>query len=469
MNKYMCNVCGNIYDEEKEGKPWRELPDDWECSVCDSGKSMFEPDESPEHAAHADVKSAGTGRYLGDWERPADEREVHMADIHRMAETGESISEPMRAGECVNTLWDKVYIKGAQLAGIPLNEDVDVNVRTVIGPKAKHPMVIETPVYVTHMSYGALSKEAKLALAKGSADAKTAMCSGEGGILPESRDEAYKYVFEYVPNEYSVTDENLSRVDAIEIKVGQSAKPGMGGHLPAKKVTGEIAEIRGRPEGRDIVSPAHFKDISNRDDLRTKVTWLRERSGGKPIGIKFAAGHVEADLDVALYAEPDFITIDGRAGGTGSAPKFAKNTASVPTLFALYRARKFLDEKKSTDVSLLITGGLRVSSDFAKAFAMGADGVAIGTSAMMAIGCQQYRSCHTGKCPVGITSQNPDLRKRLDVDESAGRLANFLKVCTEELKGFARMTGNDDIKGVSVEDMCTADSEISSYTSIEHV
>jgi len=471
VSKYICNTCGNIYDEEKEGKNWQELPDDWECSVCESGKSLFDQDEPSPGTTPAGVKTVeiSTDRYLGEWERPSDEQEPHMADIHRMAETGESIPEPMRTNETVCTQWDNIYVKGAQLAKIPLNEDIDVNVQTVIGPKAKQPLVIETPLYVTHMSFGALSKEAKLALAKGSAAVKTAMCSGEGGILPESLAEAYRYVFEYVPNLYSVTDENLRRVDAIEIKIGQSAKPGMGGHLPARKVTREIAEIRGYPEGHDIISPAHFEDIANRDDLKRKIAWLRDRSGGKPIGIKLAAGNIEADLDVALYAEPDFITLDGRAGGTGSAPKFVKSAASVPTIFALYRARKFLDERKANDVSLLITGGLRVSSDFAKALAMGADAVAIGTAAMMAIGCQQYRSCHTGKCPVGISSHDPELRKRLDVEKSAERLTNFMKVCTEELRGFARMTGNDDVKGLSVKDLCTMNSEISEYTSIEHV
>ena len=154
------------------------------------------------------------------------------------------------------------------------------------GPAAKHPLIMETPIYVTHMSFGALSKEVKTALAKGSAAVKTAMGSGEGGILKESLDNAYKYIFEYVPNRYSVTDENLKKVGAIEIKIGQSSKPGMGGHLPAEKVTKEIAEIRGFPEGTDIVSPSHFDDIRNRDDLKRKVDWLREKSDGKPIGIK---------------------------------------------------------------------------------------------------------------------------------------------------------------------------------------
>jgi glutamate synthase domain-containing protein 2 len=319
------------------------------------------------------------------------------------------------------------------------------------------------------MSFGALSREVKIALAKGSAAVKTAMCSGEGGILEESMENAYKYIFEYVPNQYSITDDNLKKVDAIEIKIGQSAKPGMGGHLPAEKVTEEIAKIRGFPQGTDIVSPAHFEDINNKEDLKKKVQWLRDKSEGKPIGIKIAAGHIEDDLEVVLFAEPDFITIDGRPGATAAAPKFVKNSTSVPTIFALHRARKFLDKKGAKDVSLVITGGLRISSDFTKALALGANAIAIGTAALMACACQQYRLCDTGKCPVGVTTQDPELRKRLVMDISAKKLENFLRISTDELKEFARLTGYNDVHNLNIVDLCTTDSEISNYTDIKHV
>jgi len=280
---------------------------------------------------------------------------------------------------------------------------------------------------------------------------------------------SYKYIFEYVPNTYSVTEVNLKKVDAIEIKIGQSAKPGMGGHLPAEKVTKEIAKIRGFSEGTDIISPAHFEDIKNKDDLKNKVDWLRKTSDGKPIGIKFAAGNIEDDLDIALYAKPDFITIDGRPGATAAAPKFVKDTTSIPTIFALYRARKFLDKKGIHDISLIITGGLRISSDFAKALALGADAIAIGTAALMASACQQYRLCDTGKCPVGVTTQNLELRSRLQIGTSAKKLENYLRVSTEELRNFARLTGNLNIHDLSISDLCTTNSEISNYSEIKHV
>ncbi len=469
MAVYKCSVCDTVFDENKEGKKWDELGGDWNCHVCESGKSAWKKVE--EKVRSQDVSVGGTedaSESPDEYLKLEDELESHMADIHQMAETGKPIIEPMRTRKPVPS-WDEILIKGAQLAKLPLNREMPVNTQTVIGPKAKMPLVIETPVYVTHMSFGALSKEAKVSLATGSAAVKTAMCSGEGGILPESMERAHRYIFEYVPNQYSVTEENLQRVDAIEIKIGQSAKPGMGGHLPGNKVTREVAEVRGFQEGEDIISPAHFEEIKDRDGLKKKVDWLRDASGGKPIGIKFAAGNIEADLEVALYAQPDFITIDGRAGATGASPKFVKAATSVPSMFALYRAQKFLKEKGAEDVSLVITGGLRVSSDFVKALALGADAIAIGTSALMAIGCQQYRICDTGKCPKGITTQDSELRSRINIEEAAKGLENFLKASTEELEDFARLTGNDDVHKLSTSDLCTANSEISRYTDIEHV
>jgi glutamate synthase domain-containing protein 2 len=396
------------------------------------------------------------------------ESENHFSDIREISESGKSIYEPMRT-KLTTFSWDEILIKGAQLTRIPLNADDTVKTRTIIGPGANQPLIIETPIYIAHMSFGALSREAKIALSKGSSAVKSAICSGEGGILQEELDNSYKYIFEYVPNQYSVTEENLKKVDAIEIKIGQSAKPGMGGHLPAGKVTEEIAMIRGSRKGEDIKSPSHFPGIKNKEDLKQKVEWLRMISEGKPIGIKMAAGHIEDDLEIALYAGPDFITLDGRAGGTGSSPKFIKAATSVPTIFALYRARKYFDENNIKDVSLIITGGLRVSSDFAKALALGADAIAVGTSALIAIGCQQYRVCNTGKCPMGIATQDPDLRRRLNIDNSAKQVENYLAVSTEEIKDFARLTGNNNIHNLGVHDLCTTNSEISSHTSIKHV
>jgi len=496
MVRYRCNVCNVFEYEPKHGnsltgiKPGTEIedfPDDWHCPVCFSDKSHLKPILKADHegeivhgkmtcpvcGAEADVnlvhpEKTKSDSYLGEWRREKDDMEIYMQDIHLMASTGESLIEPMRTQKAVVS-WDDILIKAAQIARIPLNKDVEVNTRTVIGPGARHPLVIGIPVYITHMSFGALSREAKIALARGSAAMKTAFCSGEGGILEDARREAYRYILEYVPNRYSITDENLASADAVEIKLGQSAVPGLGAHLPAEKVTDEIARIRGYPQGTDILSPAHFEDIRSGEELRVKVSWLREKTGGKPVGVKTAAGNIEGDLEAIVFAEPDFITIDGRPGSSAAAPKYIKDSTSVPTIFALHRARKFLDRNAGREISLVITGGLRISPDFSKALAMGADAVAIGTAALIACGCQQYRRCSTGKCPVGITTQNPELRKRLEIDISARKLELFLQVCTRELHEFSRLTGNSDVHAMSISDLCTTNSEISDHTSIPHV
>jgi len=475
MAVYECEVCGYEYDEHAEGVKWKDLPDDWVCPVCGVTKENFfdqsgddEEESDDEPGSQPAAGSSDSSSSIDAYRRKSDELETTMADIHTMAETGNSILEPMRTGKPV-IKWDDILIKGAQVAKLPLNEEDPVSTRTIIGPKAKHPLIIDTPIYVSHMSFGAISLEAKTALAKGSAAVKTAMCSGEGGILKDSFSNAHKYIFEYVPLKYSVTDENLKRVDAVEIKIGQSSKPGMGGHLPGSKVTSEIAEVRGCKEGEDIISPSHFDDILTSEDLKAKVAWLRDKTGGKPVGVKIAAGNIEDDLEVVIQSEPDFITIDGRPGATGASPKYIKTATSVPTIFALYRAKKFLEEKGVRDTSLVITGGLRVSSDFAKALAMGADAIAIASAALIAIGCRQYRVCNLGTCPVGICTQDDELRKRFDIDKSAKWLENYFMVCTHELKTFARITGNNDVHGLSVNDLCTTNSEISMFTNIDHV
>jgi len=392
--------------------------------------------------------------------------EKHMDQIQHIASTGDSINEPM--GTTIeNPKWEAITISGAQLSKLPINEDEPVRIETVIGKRAENPLKLSMPVYITHMSYGALSREAKLALSRGSATARTAMCSGEGGVLEESMKQSHQYIFEYVQNEYSFTETILRQCDAVEIKIGQAVKPGIGGHFPARKITDEIAAIRKRSKDQDIITPARYPDIYDSKSLAKKIKELREMAGEKPIGVKIAAGNVEKDLAVILEAEPDFITIDGKGGATGSVNKFIKDSASVPTIMALARARQFLERGGVKDISLIITGGLRISTDFAKAIAMGADAVAIGTAALMAIGCEQYRICNTGLCPTGITTHDPLLRSRIDVMESANRLNNFLNVTKKELETITRMCGVRDIHQLDLDDLSTHHSSISVVTGIK--
>ena len=464
MATYRCSVCGYIFSEEKEGKAFSQLDT---CPVCGQPADRFEllETETPkEEAAKEERKASGLAYDSAFLRHDAAER--YMEEIHRMAVEGTTIHAAMSTKQKMPG-WDDILILGAQLNPMPLEDDAPVNTLTVIGKNAKRPMLLSGPVYISHMSFGALSKESKIALAKGSAMAKTAMCSGEGGILPEEKEAAYRYIFEYVPNRYSVTAENLKSSDAVEIKIGQGTKPGMGGHLPGEKVTDEIAAIRGKEKGKDIQSPSRFTGIETKEDLKKLVERLRRESDGRPIGIKIAAGHIERDLEFCVYAGADFVTIDGRGGATGSSPYFLREASSVPTIYALHRARKYLDSVRS-DMELVITGGLRVSSDFAKAIAMGADAVAIASSALIAAACQQYRICGSGMCPVGVATQDPALRERLKVDAAAARVANFLNCSLEELKTFARITGHENVHDLSLFDLCTISREISEFTDIVH-
>lgn len=461
MAKYRCTVCGYIYNEEREKAPFSRLK---ECPVCHQPTEKFvvyEEEQGAEPPREKELKLDYPKEFVR-----RDESCRYMKEIHEMAVTGKSISASMGT-ELPMPSWDDILILGAQLDPMPLDENAPVRTTTVIGKHAARPLVLENPVYVSHMSFGALSREAKVFLARGSAMAGSAMCSGEGGILPEEMEAADKYIFEYVGNLYSVTPENLRNADAIEIKIGQGTKPGMGGHLPGEKVTREISQVRNKPMGKDVIAPSRFPGIETKEDLKNLITQLRYASEGRPIGVKIAAGRIERDLAFCVYAEPDFITIDGRGGATGSSPKLLRDSASVPTIYALHRARKYLDSIHS-DISLVITGGLRVSSDFAKAIAMGADAVAVASAALIAMACQQYKICGTGMCPMGIATQDQDLRARLHEDAAAARVANFLNVSLEELKMFARITGHADLHDLSVEDLCTIRREISEYTDIPH-
>ncbi len=473
---YKCSVCGYVFDEDKEGRPFSDLT---ECPLCRQPVEKFaaitagKPEETEEKKSEEarENKAAKAPGEAFSLEYPRETRRTessyrYMKEIHEMAVSGSSIIEAMGT-QMPMPGWDDILVLGAQLNPPPLDEHAPVDTTTVIGKNAKRPMILKTPVYISHMSFGALSKETKTALSMGSAMAGTAMCSGEGGILPAEKAAAYKYIFEYVPNKYSATDENLRSSDAIEIKIGQGTKPGMGGHLPGGKVTPEIARIRNKPMGQDVISPSKFPGIDTKEDLKALVSELRRRSDGRPIGIKIAAGRIERDLEYCVFAEPDFITIDGRGGATGASPALIRDATSVPTVYALYRARKYLDSVRS-DIELVITGGLRVSSDFAKAIAMGADAVAVASAAMVAAACQQYRICGSGMCPVGVATQDPELRSRLNIEASARRVANYLKCSTEELKTFGRITGHSNIHDMTVDDLCTINREISEYTNIRH-
>ena len=362
--------------------------------------------------------------------------------------------------------WDDIQILTAQLATKPLLEDTSVGTELVIGPKAAKPLRLEIPIFVSDMSFGALSEEAKVAMARGAELAGTGICSGEGGMLPEEQAENSRYFYELASAKFGFSEELLPRVQAFHFKGGQGAKTGTGGHLPGNKVQGKIAEVRQLPEGQPAISPPAFCDFTTPQDYQAFGNHVRELTGGVPIGFKLSAQHIEKDIDFALEAGADYIILDGRGGGTGAAPLIFRDNISVPTIPALARARRHLDRCERNDVTLIITGGIRTPSDFIKALCLGADGIAIANSAMQAIGCVAARICNTNNCPAGIATQQGHLRARLDVDKSAHQLARFLEASVELMRVMARACGHTHLNEFHVDDITTWKKDMADLTGI---
>jgi glutamate synthase domain-containing protein 2 len=365
--------------------------------------------------------------------------------------------------------WSDLQLLTAQLQRPPLLEDTPVATDLVIGPDARKPLQIEIPLLVSDMSFGALSEEAKTALARGAEKAGTGICSGEGGMLPEEQGANSRYLYELASGRFGFSLEKVSRCQAFHFKAGQGAKTGTGGHLPGNKVVGKIAEVRGLKEGQTAVSPPRFPDLESIEDFRRLADEVRQVTGGIPIGFKMSAQHIEKDIDFALGVGVDYIILDGRGGGTGSAPNLFKENISVPTIPALARARAHLDHRGASGrVTLIITGGLRIDADFCKALALGADGVAVANSAIQAIGCLGMRACQTNNCPVGIATQKKSLRSRLIVDESAQRLARFFKSTVELMCVLARACGHQRLSEFNKEDLTTFKPDMASLSGVKY-
>ena len=365
--------------------------------------------------------------------------------------------------------WDELQIMAAQMATKPLMEDHNVRTQLIIGPNADKPLTLKIPLFVSDMSFGALSEEAKISLARGAELSGTGICSGEGGMLPEEQQSNNQYFYEYASAGFGYDEALLDRVQAFHFKGGQGAKTGTGGHLPGNKNKGKISQVRGLPEGEAAVSPPTFKDLSSTSDFNRFADRVREVTGGIPIGFKLSANHIEKDIQFALDASADYIILDGRGGGTGAAPEMFRDHISVPTIPALARARHYLDEQGvSGKVTLIITGGLRVPIDFVKALALGADGVAVANSAMQAIGCVAARMCNTNNCPAGIATQREDLRQKLDIEKSAIQLHNFFDASVELMQVMARACGHDDLNKFNKNDLATWHREVALLSGVRY-
>lgn len=388
--------------------------------------------------------------------------EPTVAFIHQLAREGLSKlghHGPMTSmGVPRNQLphWDDLQLMVAQMARKPLLEDQAVGTELIIGPQADKPLRLDIPLFVSDMSFGALSEESKIALSRGAELAGTGICSGEGGMLPEEQAENSRYFYELASAQFGFKEELLKGVQAFHFKGGQGAKTGTGGHLPGNKNIGKISQVRNIPEGQPAISPPTFTNLSSVDDFKRFADRVREVSGGIPIGFKLSANHIEDDIQFALDASADYIILDGRGGGTGAAPEMFRDHISVPTIPALARARRYLDEQGASErVTLIITGGLRVPIDFVKALALGADGIALSNSAMQAIGCVAARMCNSNNCPAGIATQKADLRQRLNIEKSAAQLHNFFTASTELMQVMARACGHHQLSGFNKADLAT--------------
>ncbi|MEL6205325.1 MAG: glutamate synthase-related protein [Pseudomonadota bacterium] len=364
--------------------------------------------------------------------------------------------------------WDDLQILTAQLHRAPLLDDDPVGTDVVIGPNAQKPLHLKIPLFVSDMSFGALSEPAKVALARGAELAGTGICSGEGGMLPEEQAENGAYFYELASARFGFNWDKLKGVQAFHFKGGQGAKTGTGGHLPGAKVQGKIAHVRGLAEGDDAISPPRFPEWTEPHQIRDFANEVRDRTGGIPIGYKLSAQHIEKDIDAALEVGVDYIILDGRGGGTGAAPILFRDNISVPTIPALARARRHLDALGRRDVTLVITGGLRKPADFVKALALGADAIAVSNAAMQAIGCIAMRACHTNNCPVGIATQKPHLVSRIVVEKSARQLANFFGAATELMQVMARACGHGHLSEFSQDDLTTWKKDMASLAGVAY-
>lgn len=443
---------------------------------CDGTHAAF--DAADIGCTASEVQSGDAGARVDEDAPPAarnTEFEPQVELIHALAREGlagvghQGPTVAMGVPRSTLPQWDDLQLLAAQLANRPLDADAVVESRLIIGPEARRPLELAIPLLVTDMSFGALSREAKIALARGAEQAGTGVCSGEGGMLDAEQAESSRYLFELGPARFGYSEAILDRVQAFHFKAGQAAKTGAGGTLPGSKVSDEIARVRGIEPGKDAVSPPMIPDLETPADFARFADRVREQTGGIPVGFKLSANHIEADLGFALEAGADYVILDGRGGGTGGSPALLRDHISVPTIPALARARRFLDANGASGrVTLLITGGLRTPTDFVKAMALGADGIALGNAAIQAVGCVGARICHTNRCPSGIATQDATLRARLDPMEGGARLERFLGAATELMAILARACGHERLEDFGPNDLTTFDRDLARLAGIQY-
>jgi glutamate synthase domain-containing protein 2 len=402
--------------------------------------------------------------------------------IHQMADQGNYPIRGMGARRKLPTFDDLTFLT-ASVSRYPIEGYRErCETATVLGGRhGATPIELEIPITIAGMSFGALSASAKQAIGLAATDVGTSTTTGDGGMTPEERKASSLLVYQVLPSRYGFNPQDLRQADAIEIVVGQGAKPGGGGMLLGQKVNDRVAAMRTLPAGIDQRSASRHPDWMGPDDLRIKIEELREATDWSvPVYVKIGATRVDHDVKLAVAAGADVVVVDGMQGGTAATQDVFIEHTGIPTLPAVRMAAAALEEAgKRGEVQLIVSGGIRSGADVAKALALGADAVSIGVAALMAVGCNRdryldhagvpvdvtadYRKlatlpghcahCHTGRCPVGIATQDAELEDRLDVDRAAESLANYLRAVTLEVTAITRACGKSNVHHLEPEDL----------------
>lgn len=455
----MCGVCASVCPQQvfKEVKHEYMAPiNDFECVGCETCIEYCKQRAIRVYPIQEISKSTWTRREI-------DEVQIKAA-------TGRTPVRGMGAWKKFPH-FDELVFLCAQTSRPPIDHYREpCETEIVLGKgRVKKPLRLAAPILVGAMSFGAMSREAKLAIAKATTMVGVPTNTGEGGMLREERERASILIAQYASGRFGVSAEYLRSADAIEIKIGQGAKGGQGGLLMGEKVTEEVAEVRGLPAGSDAISPARHLDIVGPEDLKMKIEQLREITDWEvPIIVKYSAGRVEDDVKIAAKAGADVIVIDGKQGGTGAAPDVIIEHAGLPTVPALIAAERALKETGlREEVNLIISGGIRNGADVAKALALGADAVAISTGILIAMGCRTCGLCVTGRCPRGIATQDPKLRMRLNIENASIRVENYLRALIEELKMFTQLCGKTCTRNLEKEDLRALTQDMALITGVK--